>query len=186
MDSIKTREGKQMQKNLTKSDIAKYILDEDLKSNSENEEIIHMLLKKTVSQDINSSNKEHLTLGDRVADKMAEVAGSWAFIISFCLVLIFWIVLNSYLLTKPYDPYPFILLNLVLSCVAAIQAPIIMMSQNRQDKKDRLSSENDYRVNLKSEVIVEDLHIKLDTLISNQDQILQRLEALEKKNNDNR
>lgn len=175
-----------MQRNLTNSDIVKYILDEDLKSNSENEEIIHMLLKKTVSQNINSSNKKRLTVGDRIADKLAEVAGSWAFIISFCLVLIFWIILNSYLLTNPYDPYPFILLNLALSCVAAIQAPIIMMSQNRQDKKDRLSAENDYRVNLKSEVIIEDLHMKLDTLISNQEQILQRLETLEKEDKNNR
>lgn len=169
-----------MQRNLTHSDIVKLILEEDLKSNPENEEIIHMLLQKTVSQDIN--NKESLTFGEKVADKLAEVAGSWAFIISFGLILILWFIFNTILLTKPYDPYPFILLNLVLSCLAAIQAPIIMMSQNRQDKKDRLSAENDYRVNLKSEVIVEDLHIKLDTLISNQEQILKRLDALEKDN----
>lgn len=167
-----------MQRNLSNSDIVKYILDEDLKSNPENEEIIHMLLKKTVSRDM--SNKTKLSFGDKIADKLAEIAGSWAFIITFCLALIFWIILNAVLLTQPYDPFPFILLNLVLSCIAAIQAPIIMMSQNRQDKKDRLSAENDYRVNLKSEVIIEDLHMKLDMLISNQEQILNRLESLEK------
>jgi uncharacterized membrane protein len=99
----------------------------------------------------------------------AEIAGNWTFIISFCLVLFFWITLNTRMLLKPYGPYPFILLNLVLSCIAALQAPIIMMSQNRQEKKDRIRAENDYKVNFKSELIIEDLHSKLDRLLENQE-----------------
>lgn len=165
-----------MPKNLTNTDIVNEILEEDLKSNPENEEIIHMLLQKTVSK---NNYTEKLSFGDRVADKMADVAGSWGFILSFCFMLLFWIVLNACLLSKPYDPFPFILLNLVLSCIAAIQAPIIMMSQNRQEKKDRDRAENDYKVNLKSEIIIEDLHVKLDAILSNQEQLRQRLDALE-------
>lgn len=168
-----------MQKPMTNAAIASTILDENLENATENEEIIHRLLKKTVARNVNSSDKERLTFGDRVADKLAETAGSWAFILSFCLVLVFWIILNAVLLANPYDPYPFILLNLALSCLAAIQAPIIMMSQNRQAKKDRLGAENDYRVNLKSELIIEDLHRKLDTLIENQEQMRKQLESLE-------
>jgi uncharacterized membrane protein len=91
-----------------------------------------------------------------------------------------WIFANAALLTVAYDPYPFILLNLFLSCVAALQAPVIMMSQNRQEEKDRLRADNDYKINLKSEIIIEDLHEKLDRLIDNQDRILERLAALER------
>lgn len=167
--------------NLTNTEIVNEILEDDLKSNPENEDIIHMLLEKKVSK---NENKDKLSFGDKLADKIAEVAGSWAFILSFCFLLIFWIVLNAYLLSNPYDPYPFILLNLVLSCIAAIQAPIIMMSQNRQEKKDRDRAENDYKVNLKSEIIIEDLHVKLDAILSNQEKIAQRLEALENKKQD--
>ncbi|HEY5585417.1 MAG TPA: DUF1003 domain-containing protein [Ruminiclostridium sp.] len=110
---------------------------------------------------------------------MAEVAGSWHFIISFGVILLFWIILNTYVLFKSFDPYPFILLNLVLSCIAALQAPVIMMSQNRQEKKDRIRAENDYKINLKSELIVEDLHSKLDKLISNQERIILRLDEID-------
>ena len=163
----------------TNTELVSFILEEDMNDTVENEEIIHMLLQKTISKDLNSSHKNSLSFGDKISDRIAEVAGSWTFIISFCAVLIIWMGLNTVILLKPYDPAPFILLNLVLSCIAALQAPVIMMSQNRQEKKDRLRAENDYKVNLKSEIIIEDLHLKLDELIRNQELILSRLDTIE-------
>jgi uncharacterized membrane protein len=112
-------------------------------------------------------NDKELTFGERVSDRVAAFGGSWTFIIAFFIVLVGWIGLNSVtLFITPFDHYPYILLNLILSCLAAIQAPIIMMSQNRQEKKDRLRAEDDYRINLKSEREVRELHQKLDVLIS--------------------
>ncbi len=112
---------------------------------------------------------EGLTFGQRLADRVATFGGSWSFIIAFFLVLAGWIGLNaSQLLAKPFDPFPFILLNLILSCLAAIQAPVIMMSQNRQEAKDRLRSMHDYQVNLKAELEIRALHEKLDRLIGHQ------------------
>jgi len=109
------------------------------------------------------------TLGEKMADGLASFGGSWKFITIFASILFIWIVLNSFLLLKkPFDPYPFILLNLVLSCLAAIQAPVIMMSQNRQDSKDRLRSQHDYRVNLKAELEIRQLHDKIYHLLSHQ------------------
>lgn len=137
----------------------------------EQEEIIHLLLSKRTAKNTSKYN-----YGERVADKMAKVAGSWVFIISFCLILIVWTAINAYWLAKPFDPYPFILLNLVLSCLAAIQAPIILMSQNRQEDKDRERAENDYKVNLKAEIILEDLHHKIDHLITEQKHLKTRLD----------
>lgn len=131
-------------------------------NNMTNEEIIHLLLENTISE--NGEEKE--TFAQRAADKMAAFAGSWTFILSFTAVLICWIGLNLWFGTRAFDPYPFILLNLVLSCVAAVQAPLIMMSQQRQEKKDRRRNENDYKVNLKSEIILKDLHKKLDRILS--------------------
>lgn len=127
-----------------------------------NEEIIHLLLENPVSQ--RGGEKE--TFGQRAADKMASFAGSWGFILSFSGLLLLWIIVNGIAAARAFDPYPFILLNLVLSCVAAVQAPLIMMSQQRQEQKDRHRSENDYKVNLKSEIILKDLHKKLDYIIS--------------------
>lgn len=113
-----------------------------------------------------ASNDVPLSTGEKMADKVAEFGGSWTFIISFGTVLIVWIVLNSFFLVqKAFDPYPYILLNLVLSCIAALQAPIIMMSQNRQETKDRQRSEYDYKVNLKAELEIRMLHEKLDHLM---------------------
>ena len=112
---------------------------------------------------------EKISRGDRIADKVASFGGSWKFIISFFVILLLWIVINSlYFLYRPYDPYPFILLNLILSCLASIQAPIIMMSQNRQEMKDRTRSENDYKINLKSEIEIRTLHEKVDHLLLDQ------------------
>ena len=112
------------------------------------------------------SEKEKYTLGQRAADSIAKFAGSWAFIFSFTGVLILWMVVNTVLAAKAFDPYPFILLNLVLSCVAAIQAPLIMMSQNRQEEKDRRRAENDSKVNLKTEIMIEDLYDKVNAILA--------------------
>ena len=119
-----------------------------------------------------------MTFGDKVADKISEIAGSWGFILIFIIFLLGWIILNGVVLAKkdPIDPYPFILLNLVLSCIAALQAPIIMMSQNRQAEKDSLRNQNDYRTDLKSELILESLHDDLEKLSRNQRKILKLLE----------
>ncbi len=121
-------------------------------------------LTKNIYTDYEASAK----FGERLADKIAEFGGSWKFIILFGSVLLIWILINSWvLISKPFDPYPFILLNLILSCIAAVQAPVIMMSQNRQETKDRLRAENDYLVNLKSELEIRLLNEKIDHLLDN-------------------
>jgi uncharacterized membrane protein len=112
---------------------------------------------------------EETSLGDNIADRVAKFGGSWSFIITFFSILLVWILLNTIvLLHRAFDPYPFILMNLILSCIAAIQAPIIMMSQNRQETKDRIRSENDYKVNLKAEIEIRTLHEKVDHLLLDQ------------------
>ncbi len=156
------------------------ILGDEEEKMMEEEEIIHLLLERKVSRNTNKVKDVNLTLGARMADRIAQFAGSWRFILIFIGVLLGWLVLNIVMMSRAFDPYPFILLNLLLSCVAAIQAPVIMMSQNRQEEKDRLRSLNDYKTNLKSEIIVEDLHLKIDKLLANQDELMKRLEKLEK------
>lgn len=112
---------------------------------------------------------EKTSLGDNIADRVAKFGGSWRFIIAFFSILLVWILANTIvLLNRAFDPYPFILMNLILSCIAAIQAPIIMMSQNRQETKDRIRSENDYKVNLKAEIEIRTLHEKVDHLLLDQ------------------
>ncbi|NLI20629.1 MAG: DUF1003 domain-containing protein [Clostridiales bacterium] len=145
----------------------------------EEEEVIHMLLERKVSRNTSKMGEERLTFGERMADRIARFAGSWTFILTFVAVLAAWIVFNIVMLSGAFDPYPFILLNLILSCVAALQAPVIMMSQNRQEEKDRLRALNDYKTNLKSEIIVEDLHRKIDRLLEGQQEMVIRLEAVE-------
>jgi CRP/FNR family cyclic AMP-dependent transcriptional regulator len=120
------------------------------------------LLRVQVTRNINVEEAERLTLGQRIADHVAAFGGSWPFIILFGVVLVVWMVVNTRLAARAFDPYPFILLNLVLSSLAALQAPVIMMSQNRQAFKDRLQAEMDYRVNLKAELEVAELHHKID------------------------
>ena len=134
------------------------------------EEVIRSLKEhELISENLNQEFQRELTLGARVADGVAEFGGSWRFIGIFAGTLLAWIGVNSVAyLTRPFDPYPYILLNLVLSCLAAIQAPVIMMSQNRQEAKDRLRAEHDYRVNLKAELEVRHLHWKLDRLLSHE------------------
>lgn len=144
------------------------------------EELIRQLTLTGITQ--RAAQDEKSTLGQRAADAVARFAGSWAFIFSFIAVMVLWMAGNVLLASRAVDAYPFILLNLVLSCIAAVQAPLIMMSQNRQEAKDRQRAENDYRVNLKNELIIDDLHRKLDRILENQQRIDQRLERLEQNN----
>ena len=145
------------------------------------EEVLNLLADSKISVKP-ESGKEKYTLGQRAADTIAKFAGSWAFIFSFTGVLVLWMVFNVILATKAFDPYPFILLNLVLSCVAAIQAPLIMMSQNRQEEKDRRRAENDYKVNLKTEIMIEDLYDKVSAILAKQLEMEKQLQAESKKN----
>lgn len=169
-----------MSESKTKTELVNMLLEDEGDKKLEEEEILHLLLQRKVSKNVNRVQSEKLTFGAKMADNIAKFAGSWTFIITFVACLILWIALNTYMLSKAFDAYPFILLNLILSCVAAIQAPVIMMSQNRQEEKDRLRSLNDYKVNLKSEIIIEDLHQKLDQMLINQEKLLQKVEKLEK------
>lgn len=147
------------------------------------EELIHQLINTELSKDSDKTDK--LTFGQRASDAVARFAGSWAFIFSFIAIMVIWMVLNIVLRDKAFDAYPFILLNLVLSCIAAVQAPLIMMSQNRQESKDRERAENDFKVNLKSELIIDDLHRKMDIVLENQKKINRRLDLLEQAENIN-
>ena len=136
---------------------------------SEEKVLNNILNKEIITENPNKMYSKKKIIGQNVADTVAKFGGSWTFIIIFISILLFWIFLNAFLLIKkPFDPYPFILLNLVLSCLAAVQAPIIMMSQNRQEEKDRLRAENDYQINLKSEIEIKILHEKLNHLITEQ------------------
>ena len=149
-------------KNLTNSNIVKEII-ENVKDDMQNEEIIHLVLEKQISH----YDHQNITRGQKIADNIAKFGGSWYFIITFVILLISWMIYNQFS-KNSLDPYPFILLNLILSCLS-----IIMMSQNRQEQIDRQRNENDYKVNLKTEIIIQDLHNKLDII----------LEELEKINN---
>ena len=150
----------------------------EIRQDMTDEEVLNLLSDSKISVSP-EKEMEKYTLGQRAADTIAKFAGSWAFIFSFAGVLVLWMVINAILATKAFDPYPFILLNLVLSCVAAIQAPLIMMSQNRQEEKDRHRAENDYKVNLKTEIMIEDLYDKVNAILAKQSQI-EKLLAEEK------
>lgn len=163
-----------------RDEIIKIILNSD-NLDLKDEEILTILKSNQVTENINNSHKNNLSRGDIMSDRLAAFAGSWKFIITFSIILVLWIIINIIMLGKSFDPYPFILLNLVLSCTAAIQAPILMMSQNRQETKDRIRSENDYIVNLKAEILAEDLHDKINILIENQKAILKRIDELERR-----
>ena len=150
----------------------------EIRHDMTDEEVLNLLADSQISVKP-ESGKDKYTLGQRAADTIAKFAGSWAFIFSFTGVLVLWMVINVMLASSSFDPYPFILLNLVLSCVAAIQAPLIMMSQNRQEAKDRARAENDYKINLKNELIIDDLHKKLDLVLENQKRIERKIEQME-------
>ena len=135
---------------------------------------------KVLSENIEIDIDEKLTFGQKVADKIAVFGGSWNFIILFFTFIVLWMSVNIWILiTKPFDPFPFILLNLILSCLAAIQAPIIMMSQNRQEQKDRQRSEHDYKINLKAELEIKILHEKIDHLILHQNKALLEIQQIQ-------
>ena len=150
----------------------------DIQHDMTDEEVLNLLADSKISE---SPATEKYTLGQRAADAIARFAGSWAFIFAFTGVLILWMVINTILASNAFDPYPFILLNLVLSCVAAIQAPLIMMSQNRQEEKDRRRAENDYKVNLKTEIMIEDLHDKVNAILAKQSALEKKLLEQEEK-----
>lgn len=174
-------------KRKTKKEIVKLLLKNNELEDRDEEELLDLLVDQPISIDVDKQEDEKMTFGDRMADKVSEIAGSWGFIFGFSLFLLFWILLNGILLARgnQLDPYPFILLNLLLSCIAALQAPIIMMSQNRQAAKDSLRNQNDYRTDLKSELILEDLHHKMEEILKNQRKIIRTLEenSYEKDNN---
>ena len=156
-----------------KKEIVKMLLKN--KEDINEDELMELLFDQPIAVDVDKLDKNNLKFSDKVADKITAIAGSWYFIIGFTSFLIIWILLNVYLWDN-VDPYPFILLNLLLSCIAALQAPIIMMSQNRQAKKDSLRNQNDYRTDLKSELILEQLHDHIELIISNQRKIIKKLE----------
>ncbi len=165
----------------TKKELVKTLIAQDL-SNTNEIDLIELLVEEQVSVNIEKEEEAKMTFGDRVADRLSEIAGSWGFIIGFTSFLLIWILINGVLMANDaVDPYPFILLNLLLSCLAALQAPIIMMSQNRQAKKDTLRNQNDYRTDLKSELILEDLHDNINELIKNQRKIIKYIEEKDKK-----
>ena len=153
---------------------------------TENAELasLHKIIQETVDEEAlitkrvsEENDKNVATFGERIADRVAELGGSWKFIIGFSLMLVGWIAINTFVLTqKPFDPFPFILLNLVLSSVAALQAPVILMSQNRQGVKDRKHAENDYLINLKAEIEVRHLHEKIDLMVEEQYQHLFKIQ----------
>lgn len=161
--------------------VEKLLMDEQGELNELDRQVIDSLeAEELVSRNTEDEIAMNATFGERTADKVATFGGSWAFILSFGLVLIVWIALNiAGLLARPFDPYPFILLNLVLSCLAAIQAPVILMSQRRQETKDRLRAENDYRVNLKAELEIRQLHEKIDHQLVHQWKKLAELQQIQ-------
>ncbi len=157
---------------MEKREIVKRLVSQKLDEKNR-DELIEMVVNNPIAVDVDKEEEENITFGEKMADKISAIAGSWWFILFFILFLIFWVILNVYLLEVKIDPYPFILLNLVLSCVTAVQAPIIMMSQNRDAKKDSLRNQNDYIIDLKSELILEDLHRKLELILKNQSKLLE-------------
>lgn len=154
--------------------MTKLKLEELLSAESEQLQKLNEIVLKAIEEEKLLSEKllefedRNPPFTSRVADKVAGFGGSWKFILSFGLFMLMWILVNLYLLSKPFDPFPFILLNLLLSTLAAIQAPIIMMSQNRKEEKDRQRAINDYLVNLKAEIEVRNLHRKFDLLMTEQ------------------
>jgi uncharacterized membrane protein len=154
---------------MEKETITKLLLSED-----EHIKKMHQIVLDSVKEEELISSRiyatgEKTSTIERLSDKVAEFGGSWKFIICFFMMMLIWILINIYFLkSKPFDPYPFILLNLILSCIAALQAPFIMMSQNRKEDKDRKRSENDYVINLKAEIEIRNLHQKLDLLMAEQ------------------
>ena len=170
-----------MEKRKTRKEIVKMLLRDNELEEQDEEELLDLLIDQPISIDVDKQEEAKMTKGDRIADRVSEIAGSWGFILGFSGFLLFWVVLNTFVLKGDLkiDQYPFILLNLLLSCLAALQAPVIMMSQNRQAKKDSLRNQNDYRTDLKSELILEELHHQMEEILRNQRKILKYIESEE-------
>lgn len=165
----------------SKKEIVKMLLNKDVE-NDNDEYLVDMLVDNPISIDIDKQVESTATVGDKISDRLTEVAGSWRFIIIFLIIIVVWIAMNVVFLAKGFDPYPFILLNLLLSCIAALQAPIIMMSQNRQSEKDRLRGQNDYKVDLKAELILEDLHDRMEQILKTQKELIKQLNEIKQDN----
>lgn len=149
-------------------------------SSLDKEVLESMQSQEVLSENVNKKFDRDLTFGEKLADKVAQFGGSWKFITSFLAILILWMIFNSFILyNRVFDPYPYILLNLVLSCLAAIQAPIILMSQNRQAEKDHLRANEDYCTNLKAELEIQQLHSKLDLFMKRQWETLIELQKMQ-------
>ena len=175
-----------MEKRKTKKDIVKMLLKNVELEAQDEEELLDLLVEQPIAIDVDKQEAQKMSFGDKAADKVSEVAGSWTFVLLFILFLVVWIIINTHILVEGSapDPFPYTLLNLVLSCIAAIQAPIIMMSQNRQAAKDSLRNQNDYRTDLKSELILESLHDHINEMIKNQKKIIKLLEDDSNETND--
>ena len=158
----------------SKREIVKLLLNKEL-SEDDDQELLDLLIEQPIAIDVDKAEDARMSTGDRIADKLSEIAGSWGFIIGFILFLLGWIILNYFAIIK-LDEFPFILLNLLLSCLAALQAPIIMMSQNRQAHKDSIRNQNDYRTDLKSELISEEILHRLEEISRNEKKIIKLLE----------
>lgn len=153
-------------KNASTENLTEMIISDE----AEREQRIHELLRGRRSLNINIEVSKKMNLSDKLSDKMARFAGSWSFVLFFGSLVVVWAVANTELIIgRPFDPYPYVFLNLILACVSSLQAPIIMMSQNKDAQKDRLRAENEYLINLKSEIILEDLHMKMDEIIKVQE-----------------
>ena len=175
-----------MERRRTKKDIVKMLLRNNELEEQDEEELLNLLIDQPIAIDVDKQEEAKMTKGDKFADRLSEIAGSWTFIILFILFLLGWVILNTVIMSteEAIDPYPFILLNLVLSCIAALHAPIIMMSQNRQAEKDSLRNQNDYRTDLKSELILESLHDQMNSILKNQKQILKYIKEQEEAKNE--
>lgn len=172
---MKENEIKKPEKKKTKKEIVKMLLNNGTMNDVEDEnELIDALIDNPIAIDVDKEELRNLKVGDKIADKVTEGAGSWTFIICFLIFLAVWILLNIFVIKV--DKFPFILLNLLLSCIAALQAPVILMSQNRQAKKDSLRNQNDFRIDLKSELILEELHDQMDKILENQKKIFKIIE----------
>jgi len=162
---------------VNKKELVKKLLKQEIDAENE-QELLEMLIDRPITIDVDKQEDQTITKGELLADKLSEVAGSWGFIIGFSIFIIVWIIINTVVLKKASDPYPFVLLNLVLSCLASLQAPIIMMSQNRQSKKDSIRNQNDYQIDLKSELILERLHEEIQESLRNERLIIRMLKRV--------
>ena len=160
--------------NKSRREIVRKLINTEL-TDQDDEELMDLLINQPIAIDVDKQEDSDMTRGDKIADKISEIAGSWGFIIGFVIFLIIWMAFNFFGIMK-LDAFPFILLNLLLSCLAALQAPIIMMSQNRQAHKDSIRNQNDYRTDLKSELITEEMHEKIVEILRNQRKILRLLD----------